>query len=173
MNYLRSTKVVMAFLLLIFAIILVALGEVEGSAYLFIASLIVLMAHFFFGEVIAAYKNLGLRKFDKAERLLDSTFSPGLLFKMHRSYYYLSRSILYSKNGDYILSEEYLKQSTEVGGLRDRDKVMAWINLAYLFLSKGQMAKAKVYFKNTQSVVVKDLRVKSELEKLEKAIHSR
>ena len=49
MNYLRSTKVVMAFLLLIISIILVTLGEVEGSAYLFIASLIVSLASLLYG----------------------------------------------------------------------------------------------------------------------------
>ena len=52
MNYLRSPKVVIAFLLLIFAIVLVGLGEIQGSAYLFVASLIILVAHLFFGEVI-------------------------------------------------------------------------------------------------------------------------
>ena len=173
MKYLRSVKVLIAFVLLIFAIILVLLGEIQGSGYLFIASMIVLFAHLFFGEVIAAYKQLGQRKFDKAERLLDSTFSAGILFKMHRAYYYLSKSIISAKKGEYEASEHFLKQSTQTGGLRDRDKVMAWINLSYLFLSRGDKQKAVDYFERTKSVVVNDLRVKSELEKLEQAIHSR
>ena len=78
-----------------------------------------------------------------------------------------------SKKGDYDRSEDYLSKSTLTGGLRNRDKVMAWINLSYLFLSRGQKDKAKEYFEYTKSITVKDLRVKSELEKLEKAVHSR
>ncbi len=50
---------------------------------------------------------------------------------------------------------------------------MAWINLSYLFLSRGDKQKALDYFEGTKSVAVNDLRVKSELEKLEQAIHSR
>lgn len=173
MKYLRSVKVLIAFALMVFAIILVLLGEIQTSGYLFIASLIILFAHLFFGEVIAAYKQLGMRNFEKAERLLDSTFSEDLLFKMHRAYFYLSKSILSSKRGAFEESEYFLQKSTQTGGLRDRDKVMAWVNLSYLFLSRGDKQKAIDYFEKTKSIAVNDLRVKSELEKLEGLIHSR
>ena len=172
MKYLRSIKLIFALLLLIFGVFFLIIGEYTNAVYVLVGSAIAFLAQLFFADVIVAYKQLGMRRYDKAKKYLDATLTPSLLLKMHRSYYYLSMSILASKEEKYEESERHLNMASQAGGLRERDSVMAFVNLCHLYLSRKEIEKAKKYLSEAKNIECKDLRVKHEIEKLDKVLGS-
>ena len=172
MKYLRSIKLIFAILLLLFGVFFLVIGETMNAVYVLAGSAIAFFAQLLFGDVIAAYKQLGMRNYDKAKKYLDATLAPSFLLKMHRSYYYLSMSILSSKEENYEQSEQFLNKASAAGGLRDRDRIMAFVNLCHLYLSRKEATKAKKYLSEAKNIECKDLRVKHEIEKLDKVLGS-
>ena len=172
MRYLYAPKLVLALLLMAFGLFSFSQGLQLMGFMMFGMALVSMFAHLVFGQVFGAYKAIAQERKAKAIRQLNATFSPNLLVGMHRSYYWLTWSIIHAQNKRFEQSEHCLIKAVEIGKMRKRDQIMALVNLAQVFISRGQFKEGQAYLTQLETFQITDLRIKKMVQQLNQTIIS-
>ncbi len=172
MRYLYAPKLVLALLLMAFGLYSFGQGLQLMGFMMFGMAVVSILAHLVFGQVFGAYKSIAQGRTAKAIRRLNATFSPNLLVGMHRSYYWLTWSIIHAQNKQFEQSEHCLIRAVEIGKMRRRDQIMALVNLAQVFISRGQFMEGRAYLTQLEPFEIKDLRIKELVQQLNQKIIS-
>jgi tetratricopeptide (TPR) repeat protein len=154
----------------------VILSVTQGFWYgfpLWLAGIILLVAYFLLGTVGSAAKALQTEDFDKAEKLLNLTVFPRLLYVTNRAYYYMLRGNIAISRKDMETGEKYLKMAESIKLPTDNEKAMIQIQLANIAASKNRWKQAQIHFRNLKNLKITDANIKEQKKMLEKAMQNR
>ena len=138
--------------------------------YLYVASLLLLAAHFLFGNVWSAFRQMKRGNIDQASKLLAKIKYPDLLFKTHRAYYYFIQGMIALQHKALPLGKQHLAKALDLGLRTENDTAMAQLNLAHIHFVEKEYEDAKALLQNIKTLQPSDLLIKQKMEELENAL---
>ena len=135
----------------------------------FLAALMMVLGHFWFGTVWAASKLIHKGELEKAQRLLDDIRRPDFLLKKYRAEYYFMQGVLSLYEKDLAKGETNLNRALNIGLQSNNSRALAYLNLAHLCIVKNRFAEAKQYL-NKGKEIEANLHVLKQMEALEAKI---
>ena len=143
----------------------------EVAWYFYLGGLILIIVHFLFGTVIAAFNKMNNGDVDGAEKILSKTKYPKWLSPYHQSYYYWVLGMIDLRKKRMDAAERHLKKSLEIGKMpRNSDNALAALNLTHIYFLQKKYTLAKEYLTKAKSFKCSDLMMKEHLEKMEKKL---
>lgn len=141
--------------------------------YLYLGGVMLLLTQAFMGNVWTAHSLLKRGKAADAEKVLDQVWSPSLLLRRNRAYYYFSLGLIYLQRKDMAPANEMLTEAIELGLEHPNDSALACLNLAHIHYVQMRPEQARHWMEKARSFPANDLLVKENLQKLEQALAAR
>lgn len=162
------------FLLIILFLILglvlhIQLGLAQAW-YLYLASFIILLTHFLFGNIWAAFSKLRKGKLVEAETLINQIKRPELLTKQHRAYFHFIKGMIALQNEELQEGKVQLKQALERGLRTPNDNALTALNIAHIYFKQSQLQDCRSYLRQSKSFQPNDLIIKQKIDELEKVL---
>jgi len=161
------------FLVLIFFALAIWLHVVKGIGaawYLYLAAFILLLVHFLFSNVSAAFVMLRRGKLDQAEELIDRIKKPEWLLKRHKAYYHFTKGMIAVQRNASAEAKMDLSRALEIGLRTSTDNALAALNIANMAFKAEDTATARTYLERAKSFESSDLVIKEHLERLENVL---
>ena len=168
--YLRYLLIALFFIL--GAVIQFRLG-ISQAWYLYLGGVLLLLTQAFMGNVWTAHSLLKRGKINDAEKVLDQVWSPNLLLRRNRAYYYFSLGLIYLQRKELHEADNMLSEAIELGLEHPNDSALACLNLAHIHYVQMQPDQASHWMEKARSFPSNDLLVKENLQKLEQALTAR
>lgn len=138
--------------------------------YLYLAAVILLLTHFLFNSVWAAFTLLRQGKILEAETLLNTIQKPEWLAKSSRAYYYFIKGMIAVQKKDIDNAKIPLEEALKLGLRNDKDSGFALLNLGHIAFIQKQFEDAKSYLMKLKALKINDLILKENISELEKAL---
>jgi tetratricopeptide (TPR) repeat protein len=160
---------------------LIAVGLLGGLALTFakgfgfwyalpflLLGIIMAVGYFLLGTVQSGAMILQTGDMVAAQKRLDLTFFPKLLFKPNRAYLFLLKGTIAGNNKDYELAEEHYIKAQEIGLPSDNEKAMVLMALTNFRAMKNNWPGAEGYFKQVKSLKITEPALKEQVKEMEK-----
>jgi len=160
-------------LVLIFFALAIWLHVVEGIGaawYLYVAAVILLLVHFLFSNVSAAFVLLRRGKLDQAEELIDRIKKPEWLLKRHKAYYHFTKGMIAVQRNASAEARIDLTRALDLGLRTSTDNALAALNIANEAFKAEDTAMARTFLERAKSFGSSDLVIKEHLERLENVL---
>ena len=157
-------------LFLIIGIVLNIKLGISNAWYLYLAALILLITHFLFGNVSAAFVNLRRGKIGVAEKLLLQIKRPEWLLKSHRAYYHFTKGMIALQHEWTEEGEEHLKKALDIGLRSSTDNALAALNIAHIYFVGKRIEDAHTFLQKAKSFNSDDLLIKQKISEMELAL---
>lgn len=157
-------------LFLILGVILHIKVGFSSAWYLYLASLIILITHFLFGNVWAAFAMLRKGKMDEAELLVDQIKRPDFLAKRPRAYYHFVKGMIALQKEVLNDGETHLKKALDLGLRTANDNALTALNLAHIYFKQRNVVACRDYVKKAKSYNSNDLMISQKIDELEKVL---
>ena len=142
-----------------------------GSAwYLYLASFIILLTHFLFGNIWAAFGMLRKGKIPEAELLVNQIKRPEFLSKQHRAYYHFIKGMIALQKEELQEGEIQLKQALERGLRSPNDNALTALNIAHIYFRQQKLEPCRKYLSQSKAFTPNDLLIKQKIDELEKVL---
>ncbi len=156
----------------------IVLSFVKGFGFWYalpfiLIGIILLVGYILLGTVQSAAQMVQESRFDEAEKRLNLTLSPRLLYATNRAYYYMMKGTIAVGQRKTDEGEMWLKKAQEVNIPTDNEKAMLELQLANIAASKGKWQQAQNHFRTAKKLKVTEPAVKEQLAQLEKALQNR
>lgn len=160
---------------------LIAFGIIGGSwliatqgfwygFFFLLMGIVLLLGFIFLGTVAPAAKAIQVQDFNKAERLLNLTFAPRLLYSANRAFYYMLRGNIALSRKDMEKGEAYLKQAEKINIPTPNERAMLNLQLAQIEASRQRMSAANQYLKKAKESGVTLPQIKEQIAMVEQAL---
>ncbi|MEM1322079.1 MAG: hypothetical protein AAGG75_17595 [Bacteroidota bacterium] len=169
MLYSRIRLVLIVLFFALGLILHIQLG-LESAFYLYIAGILLLITHFLFGNIPAAFSHLKRGKLDQAEALIKQVRRPNWLIKRHRAYYHFVKGMIALQREKLPESEVDLSKALEIGLKSETDNALTALNLAHICYVKNRHEESREYLKTAKTHPNNDLLIKQHIEELEKVL---
>ena len=110
---------------------------------LYLAAVIMLFTHFFFGPLRLIQADLEAGDFEKAEKVLDLVWFPNLLYKPVRSVYYTLKGTIAMMQQDFDSAEKHMNKSLDLGLPMKEAEGANKLQLGMMAIQKGDMKKGE------------------------------
>lgn len=110
---------------------------------LYLIGVIFIFTHFFIGPLRLIQEYLEGGDFEGAEKILNSVWFPGLLYKPVRSVYYTLKGNLAMMKQDYDSAEKHMKKSLSLGSSMKEAEGSNKLQLGMMALQKGDMKQGE------------------------------
>ncbi|WP_425075881.1 DUF2892 domain-containing protein [Psychroserpens sp. S379A] len=153
----KNIKLVIAFLIIAFAIYQFTEGYIGNGIMYILLSLIFVFLYFKNEFILLAFLKLRKQDFDGAKKWLNKIKNPSsALVKKQEGYYNYLFGIMNAQT-DMNASEKYLKKAVDLGLSMDHDLAMAKLNLAGIAFSKRRPQEAKKLLAEAQKLDKRDM----------------
>lgn len=153
----KNIKLVIAFLIIAFAIYQFTEGNIGNGIMYVLLSLIFVFLYFKNEFILLAFLKLRKQDFDGAKKWLNKIKNPSsALVKKQEGYYNYLFGIMNAQT-DMNASEKYLKKAIDLGLSMDHDLAMAKLNLAGIAFSKRRPQEAKKLLAEAQKLDKRDM----------------
>ena len=153
---------------------LIALGIIGGAtlwaAYGFwygfpflLAGIILLIGYLILGTVGPAAKALQTQDFNRAEKLLNLTLSPKLLYSANRAFFYMLKGNIALSRRDFDTGEVYFKQAEEIGIPSANESAGLYLQLSQLEANRRRFTAAKQYLKKAKEAKPTMVQIKEQI----------
>jgi len=165
-----------------FAIILVSLilgiylQVAFGFWYAFIfylAFLFFAVGYFILGTVQSSAQMIQAMDFEGAQKRLDLTFFPQLLYSANRAYFYMLKGTIALNAKDNDQAEMWLAKAQSTGLNSDNEKAMVILQLANLNASRNRWQQATLQMKQLKELKITEPAIKDQVKQFEKAMNNR
>ncbi|MBK8701531.1 MAG: hypothetical protein IPN29_19075 [Saprospiraceae bacterium] len=154
----------------------IALSFVYGIGYtwiLILIGLIFLASYFLFGTIQSAAERIQVTDFVGAEKMLNLTYFPQLLYVTNRSIYYILKGSIMAQSKDTKSAEEYFQKALTLKLPSDNEKAMVLLQMCNIQMMKSNWAGAQNYFMQVKKLSISEKLIKDQIDQVEKAISSR
>jgi uncharacterized protein HemY len=110
---------------------------------LYLAAVIMLFTHFFFGPLRLIQADLEAGDFEKAEKVVDLVWFPNLLYKPVRSVYYTLKGNIAMMQQDFDSAEKHMNKSLDLGLPMKEAEGANKLQLGMMAIQKGDMKKGE------------------------------
>ena len=138
----------LSLLLLVVAVVLNVTGTGFWPTFpLYFVAVIGLFSHFFIGPLRLIQEPMEQGNIEEVEKILNTIWFPGLLFKPVRSTYYTIRGNLAMMKQDFDTAEKHLKKSTELGAPMPEAEGATQLQLGMMALQRGDLKQGESYIR--------------------------
>lgn len=170
--YLRFALIAVFLIGGLVAALLPSVGFWWGFPFL-LGAIILIAGYLLLGTVQSAAVLLQETKFDEAEKRLNLTFFPRLLYVTNRAYFYILKGTLASAQQKTDEAEVWLKKAQTMKLPTDNEKAMIELQLANIAANKGRWQQAQNAFRTIKTLKVTDTNIKDQMKQFEKALQQR
>lgn len=149
-----------------------SIGFWWGFPFLLIA-IILLVGYLLLGTVQSAALILQSSDFEAAEKRLNLTFFPNLLYVTNRAYFYILKGTVASARQDTEEAEMWLKKAQTMKLPTDNEKAMIELQLANIAANKGRWQQAQNALRTLKTLKVTDVNIKDQMKQFEKVLQQR
>ena len=129
-----------------------------------------LVGYFLLGTIQSAGEFMQANDFEAADKRLDLTFFPALLYPANRAYYYMIKGSIAQLRGDKNDAEKWVQKASTVKMPTDNDRAMVELQMANLAVQKGNWNMAKGHMRTLKALNVTIPQVKEQIAEFEKAM---
>ena len=138
----------LSLLLLVVAVVLNVTGTGFWPTFpLYFVAVIGLFSHFFIGPLRLIQEPMEQGNIEEVEKILNTIWFPGLLFKPVRSTYYTIRGNLAMMKQDFDTAEKHLKKSTELGAPMPEAEGANKLQLGMMAMQRGDLKQGESYIR--------------------------
>ncbi|RYH72889.1 DUF2892 domain-containing protein [Flavobacteriaceae bacterium 144Ye] len=150
--YNKNIKLVIAVLIIGYAVYQFTEGYIGNGIMLILLSLIFVFLYFKNEFILLAFLKLRKQDFDGAKKWLDKIKNPSAaLVKKQEGYYNYLHGIMVSQT-NMNEAEKYFKKAVSLGLSMDHDLAMAKLNLAGIAFSKRRKQEAQILLKEAETL---------------------
>jgi len=135
--------------------------------------LVLLLGYIFLGTVQSAAQLVQTQDFTLAEKRINMTMAPNLLYKTNRAFFYMLKGTLAMQRQETSEAEQWLTKAQEIELPTDNEKAMVQVQLANIHASKNKWNKAKAIMHDVKKLKVTEPQLKEQIRQFEKAITNR
>lgn len=166
----HKIRIGLIFLFLGLGILLNIQIGISPAWYLYLTAAILLITHFLFGTVWAAFAKMRKGKMLEAETLLNHIRRPEWLANRPKAYYHFIKGIIALQKKDFDNGETFLTKALQFGLRTETDTALTHLNLAHIAFSKRDLQLAKIHLNKAKSCKTDDLMIKENVKNMEKAL---
>lgn len=145
-----------------------------GYTWIFILiGLIFLASYLLLGTVQSASEMLQTMNFDGAEKRLNLTIFPKLLYVTNRAFYFILKGSLAAQRKDNAVAEDYFSRALALKLPSDNEKGMVLLQMAGIQAQKNNWNGAKNYFYQAKNLKITESALKEQFKQFETAINNR
>lgn len=138
-----------------------------------LAGLGLLIGYFLLGTVQSAAQLMQETDYLGAEKRLNLTWKPNLLYVSNRAYYYIMKGTIAQGLGRKEEAEQYLKHAQTLDLPTDNEKAAVQLQLAGVAAQKEKWNQVKLYMKEIKALNVTEPTIKDQVKQFERAIKER
>ena len=154
----------------------IALSFVYGIGYtwiLILIGLIFLASYLLLGTIQSAAEKIQTMDFAGAEKQLNLTYFPNLLYVTNRSVYYILKGSIAAQKKDTKKAEEYFQTALSLKLPTENEKAMVLLQMCNIQMMKSNWAGAQNYFMQVKKLHITEKLIKDQIDQVEKALASR
>ena len=146
-NLIIKYRFPLSLLALVLAIVVNITSGFWPAFILYFLALIGLFSHFFIGPLRLVQEPMEQGKMEEVEKIIDSIWFPGLLFKPIRSTYYTLKGNIAMMKQDFDSAEKHLKKSSALGSPMPEAEGANKLQLGMMALQKGDFRNGESYIR--------------------------
>lgn len=135
--------------------------------------IIFLLSYLFLGTVQSAAQLIQTMDFEAAEKRLDLTATPNILYKTNRAFYFILKGTLATNRKDNDEAEMWLHKAETLELPSDNEKAMVALQLANLYGNKNKWNAAKLQVQKLKKLKVTEPQLKDQIKQFDKAFSNR
>ncbi|MBK8519209.1 MAG: hypothetical protein IPL55_23865 [Saprospiraceae bacterium] len=145
-----------------------------GYTWIFIIiGIIFLVSYILLGTVQSASEMLQKMDFDGAEKRLQLTYFPNLLYVTNRAFYLILKGSLAAQRKDNNTAEVFFNKALTLNLPSDNEKGMVLLQMAGIQAQKNNWTGAKNYFYQAKNLKITESSLKEQFKQFETAINNR
>ncbi len=137
---------------------------------LLLTGILLLAGYFLLGTIMSAGELLQMGDFAEAEKRLDLTKFPKLLYKTNRAFYYILKGSLAMNRKDTAEAEEYLKEAQSIELPSDNERAMVELQLANIQAQRSNWNAVKHHINKAKKMNVTESQLKMQIKQFEQGI---
>jgi tetratricopeptide (TPR) repeat protein len=157
---------------LIGGIVLAVLFGFWYSFPLILVGITLLVSYIMLGTIQSAAELVQTQDFDRAEKRLNLTLTPKLLYVTNRAFFYILKGSFAMNRREQNISEEWFQRALKLKLPSENEKAMIYLQLANINASKNKWNAAKKYFKDAKKMKVTERQLKEQLKQFEQVMAS-
>jgi hypothetical protein len=162
----------------------IAIGFLGGTAFtyafgfgygwiFFLVGLLFLLSYLLLGTVQSASELFQKMDFVGAEKRLELTFFPKLLYVTNRAFFFILRGSIAAQRKDNATAELFFNQALSLNLPSDNEKAMVYLQMAGIQAQKNNWTGAKNYFYQAKGLKITEPQLKEQFKQFETAIQNR
>lgn len=140
---------------------------------LLLAGLVLLVGYFLLGTIQSAGTFLQTGDMEGAEKRLNLTLTPKMLYTTNKAFYYILRGTFAMHRKDMDESERWLKMAQEVDVPTDNERAMIELQLANINANKGKWKIAEGHFRKVKKMDISEPNLLAQIAEFEKVFAQR
>jgi tetratricopeptide (TPR) repeat protein len=145
-----------------------------GYTWIFIIiGLIFLTSYLLLGTVQSASELLQKMDFEGAEKRINLTFFPKLLYVTNRAFYFILKGSLAAQRKDNTAAEDFFTKALALNLPSDNERGMVLLQMAGIQAQKNNWNGAKNYFYQAKNLKITESALKEQFKQFETAINNR
>ena len=154
----------------------VILAIFQGFWYAFPFLLIgffLILSYIFLGTVQSSAEMIQNSDFDGAEKRINMTLWPKLMYVTNRAFYFIIKGSLAMNKGENKDAEELFNKALNLKLPSDNERGLILLQLANINGSKGKWGAAKNFFREAKKLKITEGQLKTQMSQFEKALSNR
>ena len=154
----------------------ILLSLVYGLTYswpLILIGLVFLISYFLLGTIQSTSEKVQLMDFDGAEKRLNLTFFPRILYVTNRAIFYVLRGTIAAHRGQNNEAEDLFNTALSMNLPSDNEKAMVLLQMAGIHAKKNNWNGAKTYLTKAKKLNVTEPMIQNQFKEFDKALNSR
>ena len=168
--YLKLVIIAVSFLAGILLSIFFGFGY---SWIFFLIGIIFLLSYIFLGTIQSASELLQESKFSDAEKRLNLTLWPNLLYVTNRAFYFIIKGSLAAQRKENTIAESFFNKALALNLPSDNEKGMVLLQMAGIQAQKNNWNNAKNYLYQARSLKITEPTIKQQCKEFETAVNNR
>ena len=155
---------------LIGGIVLAFLFGFWYSFPLILIGVLLLVSYLMLGTIQSSAELVQLQRFDAAEKRLNMTLSPRLLYVTNRAFYYILKGSFAMNRKENDEAEALFNKALSLKLPSDNEKAMILLQLANINAGKNKWNAARKYFRDAKKLKITENQLKEQLKQFEQVM---
>jgi tetratricopeptide (TPR) repeat protein len=154
----------------------IVLALMYGFVYswpLILVGVIFLLSYILLGTIQSAGEKVQLMDFNGAEKQLNLTFFPRLLYVTNRAIFYVLRGTIAAHRGENNTAENYFNIALSMNLPSDNEKAMVLLQMAGIHAKKNNWSSAKTYLNQAKKLNITEPMILNQFKEFDKAVNGR
>lgn len=138
-----------------------------------LAGLILLASYLMLGTITSAGEKIQMQDFAGAEKQLNLTLTPKLLYVTNRAMYYIMKGSIEMNKGNQNEAEELFNNALNMKLPSDDERAMVLLQLAGINMQKGKWNAVNIQMREIKKLKVRQGQIKEQIAMFERAYKNR